>query len=149
MFELNFFNIFSLSSNEFKEFEILSYVLVSSLFVISLPFNINLLSTSITAGISISFILPLSSIVAVMIPDLVLNSVWEFVSLDDIKFNNLAWISMFVDFKFEAITFILFAFKSILFALNRFDELWEIVVSFSLDELLLRPPKLDLSVWVS
>ena len=127
MFELNSFNTFSLTSNEFKEFEILSYVLVSSLFVISLPFNINLLSTSITAGISISFILPLSSIVAVIIPDLVLNSVWEFVSLDEIKFNSLAWISMFVDFKFEAITFILFAFKSILFALNKFDELCRVV----------------------
>lgn len=75
MFELNSFNTFSLSSNEFKEFEILVYVLVLSLFVISLPFNINLLSTSITVGISISFILPLSSIVAVMIPNLVLNSV--------------------------------------------------------------------------
>ena len=75
MFELNSFNTFSLTSFELKEFEILSYVLASSLFVISLPFKINLLSTSITAGISISFILPLSSIVAVMIPDLVLNSV--------------------------------------------------------------------------
>jgi len=149
LFELNSFNTFSLTSFELKEFEILSYVLASSLFVISLPFKINLLSTSITAGISISFILPLSSIVAVMIPDLVLNSVWEFVSLDEIKFNRSVFISMFVDFKFEAIKFILFAFKSILFALNRFDELWEIIVSFSLDELLLRPPKLDLLVWVS